>query len=324
MNETKNFIDFILAAKDGKVFFHKAYGRSGFGQSNYLVQKADVFSIGRLTNFFTYACALKLIEDKIISSEDKLNYHFENVTDPKKRNITVKNLILHNSGYGPKLSRLEANWKKEDLIFNILQEDLEYKTGFEERYSPLNVILLQEIIEKLSGEKLPKYFEKHFREPLDIVKSGYTYVRADSVKFYYNPTPPVLIKAKTQADLINNILKNETESTSAFDGFYTNAIELALFLQMIIQDGYYDEVQLLNAEVIKNWLSGFEETGILYEGTYKLIDPGGCSINLNYDENYFIIILTNAEINNPDNHGFVNFSNRIIQLFEAEINREIL
>ena len=64
-----------------------------------MVQKADVFSIGRLTNFFTYACALKLIDNGIISPEDKLSNCFDNVTDPKKRNITLKNLILHNSGF---------------------------------------------------------------------------------------------------------------------------------------------------------------------------------------------------------------------------------
>ena len=96
----------------------------------------------------------------------------------------------------------------------------------------INTILLQQIIESASGVKLAKYFEKKFREPLNILKSGYSYSRGDYIQIYYDPSPPPEIEPKTKCDLLSKILKSETEGASGFDGFYTNTYELAVFLKM--------------------------------------------------------------------------------------------
>ncbi|MBT8377785.1 MAG: serine hydrolase [Ignavibacteria bacterium] len=316
----------VLAMKDGKIFYHEVFGKNGFGKNNNSIQKDDVFSIGKLTSLYTTVCALKLMDGRKFSADDKLSYYFDSITDSKKKNILIKNLVLHNSGFSPKLSHFKPYWKKDNLIFNILQEDLEYKTGYQNIYSSLNLVLLQEIIEKVSNEKLGRYFEINFRKPLSIFKSGYSYVRQDSAEIYYNPSPHVLISAKPQDDIIKNILNSDIEGTSGFDGFYTNAFELAVFVQMLLQRGYYDENQILNASTIENWIEDFHKTEILNstKRKFELIDLGGCFLNINFDKNYSIIVLTNAEIKNPSNKSFVDFSKKLLQVFNEELSQEIL
>jgi CubicO group peptidase (beta-lactamase class C family) len=314
----------ILAAMDGKIFYHKAFGKSGFGKNNYIIQKDDVFNIGILTNLYTTVCALKLIGERKISADDKLSYYFDDITDLEKKKITVKNLILHDSGFGAKLSNFQPYWQKEDLILNILQEELLYNIGFQNVYSSLNTILLQEIVEFNSGNKLAKYFEKNFREPLNIFKSGYSYTRKDLAQIYYNPSPKIIIKALTQNDLITKILGSEVEGTAGFDGFYTNAFELALFSQMLLQKGFYNEVQILNAEAIEYLFDGFEQNINLNERKFELIDPSGCFISVDYNKNRTVIVLTNAEIKNPANKSFVDFSDKLLQVFDEEFTKGTL
>jgi beta-glucosidase-like glycosyl hydrolase/CubicO group peptidase (beta-lactamase class C family) len=316
----------ILAARDGKIFYHEAFGKNGFGNNNYILQKDDVFNIGKLTSLYTTACALKLIDEKSISLDDNLENYFNGLTDPEKKNISVKNIVLHNSGFGSNLNNLKAYWTKEDFIINILQEKLTYKRGERNVQSLINTTLLQQVIESASGVKLAKYFEKKFREPLTIFKSGYSYSRGDNIQIYYDPSPPLEITTKTQHDLLSKILKSEFEGTSGFDGFYTNAFELAVFLQMLLQNGYYDQTQIINAETVENWLNGFEENANKnsIEKIFEMIDPRGYLISMNYDNNYFIIVLTNAEIKNPANQSFVDFSKKIIQIFNTEMTKGIL
>jgi len=314
----------ILAAKDGKIFYHKAFGKNGFGRNNYIIQKNDVFNISKLTILYTTTCALKLIGEKIISADDHLENYFDGVTDPEKKHISVENLILNNSGFASNLDNLKAYRTKQDFITNIFQEELAYKKGERKEQSLINTILLQQIIESASGTKLAKYFEKTFREPLNIFKSGYSYSRGDYIQIYYNPSSPLRITAKNQADLLSNILKSEPEGTSGFDGFYTNALELAVFLHMLIQNGYYDQTQILNAETVENFFNGFKDNTSSTEKIFELIDPNGYLVHVNYDRNYFIIVLTNAEIKNPANESFVDFSKEIIHVFEKELTKDIL
>jgi beta-glucosidase-like glycosyl hydrolase/CubicO group peptidase (beta-lactamase class C family) len=314
----------ILAAMDGKIFYHKAFGKNGFGKNNYIIQKNDVFNIGELSNLYTTACALKLIDERSISPDNILENYFDGVTDPKKKNISVKDIILHNSGFGSNLNNVKAYWSKEDFIINLIQEDLAYKSEEDKEQRLINIILLQQIIESASGVKLAKYFETKFREPLNILKSGYSYSRGDNIQIYYDPSPPLDIAPKTKNELLSNILKSETDGTSGFDGFYTNAFELAIFLQMLLQNGYYDQTQILNAETVENFFNGFKENKNSSEKIFELIDPSGFLIRIDYDRNYFIIVLTNAEIKNPANQSFIDFSKKIIQIFDAEINKDIL
>jgi CubicO group peptidase (beta-lactamase class C family) len=222
------------------------------------------------------------------------------------------------------LNNVKAYWAKEDFLISILQEDLYYKSEKKKEQSLINTILLQHIIESASGVKLAKYFEKKFREPLNILKSGYSYSRDDNIQIYYDPSPSLGIAPKTKNELLSNILKSESDGTSGFDGFYTSAFELAVFLQMLLQNGYYDQTQILNAETVENFFNGFQENINSTEKIFELIDPGGFLIHIDYDRNYFIIVLTNAEIKNPANISFVDFSKKIIQIFETAITKDIL
>jgi CubicO group peptidase (beta-lactamase class C family) len=314
----------VLAAIDGKIFYHKAFGRSGFGASNYFIQKNDVFSIGKLTSLYTIACALKLIDGKKMSAENELEYFFDEISESGMSRMAISDLMLHRSGIGKKLTNLKSYWTRNDLIVNIFREYIPNRIGNQPEFSSLNMILLQDVIEKVSGEKLPKYFEENIREPLNISKSGYSYTIKDSGQFYYNPSHSVTFAASTQDDLIKTILERETEGSSGFDGFSTNASELAIFLQMMLQKGYYDHIQILNAETVDSWINGFSNDLTSNNRIYELIDPGGCFINLNFDKNYFIIALTNAGIKNINNSSFNDFSKKIIKIFEEEISRNIL
>jgi CubicO group peptidase (beta-lactamase class C family) len=316
----------VLAAKDGKIFYNRAFGKSGVEGNSHTIEKDEIFNAGKLSNLFTTASALKLADAGLIQVDDELFIFFDGFFNPDKRKIKIKDLITHSSGLGTNIPGIKTYWDKDDLITNILNQELSYLPGSGTQYTIQNTILLREIIEMKSGEKLSTFFEHKFQKPLEIFNSGFSDLRKDYISIHYGSPPPDMVTVKTQEDFIDEIYNADTGHTSGFSGFYSNASELAVFSQMLLQNGYYGGTQIMNASKVDNWFNGFRETEKMNTGSkeIEMIDPRGCSININKDNNSFIIILTNAGIRNPSNKSFVDFSEKLIQFFNEEISRGIL
>ncbi len=316
----------VLAAKDGKIFYNRAFGKSGVEDNSYIIEKDEIFNVSKLSNLFTTASALKLADEGLVQVDDELFIFFDGFFNPDKRKIKIKDLITHSSGLGTNIPGIKTYWDKDDLITNILNQELSYLPGSGTQYTIQNIILLREIIEMKSGEKLSTYFEHKFQKPLEIFNSGFSDLRKDYISIHYGSPPPDMVTVKTQEDFIDEIFTADSGHTSGFSGFYSNASELAVFSQMLLQNGYYGETQIMNASKVDNWFNEFRETEKMNTGSkeIEIIDPRGCSININKDNNSFIIILTNAGIRNPSNKSFVDFSEKLIQFFNEEISRGIL
>ncbi len=88
---------------------------------------------------------LQLLGKKIIDLDDKVSKYFPKISYP---DITVKNLLLHNSGLAADLCNVYSYANKDEVIAAIFKQKLVYPTGTDMVYSDLNFILLGMIIEK--------------------------------------------------------------------------------------------------------------------------------------------------------------------------------
>ena len=74
-NANGMFNGVVLAAEDGEIVFHKAYGFSDF-ENKIPFDSSSVFAIGSITKPYTATAIMMLKEKGLLSYDDKLSKYF--------------------------------------------------------------------------------------------------------------------------------------------------------------------------------------------------------------------------------------------------------
>ncbi|MBU1628359.1 hypothetical protein KKB18_13405, partial [bacterium] len=141
----------------------------------------------------------------------------------------------------------------------------------------------------------------------------------------------------TSVKTINEVMLKMMDGVSGYDGLNSTAYDLAIFSQMLLQNGYYNDTQYLKAKTVKEWLA-LEKNKILKglrtkpyttmygrndytpEKGFMFIDPRGSAIIIDMGKQIFLIVLSKPGINNPANNSFTELVNDLVDFVETEIN----
>lgn len=207
---TQQFDSYISDKKFNGVVYHKIGSDFEYiSQSGYSIiedHKSNSvntqYYVGSLTKQFTAVAVMKLVEDKKLSLDDKIDKYFDGYE--YGNNITVKNLLTMTSGIPSytchngsidnnyytdselKLSLKENDEKhNKDVILDwILSQKLRFEPDTEFAFSDSNYFLLGKIIEKVSDSTYEEYVKKTIFEPLGMKSSVFD--KADNPASGYN------------------------------------------------------------------------------------------------------------------------------------------
>lgn len=163
-----------LVAEKGKIIFQDALGFAVVEPERIAARRETIYDLASLTKVLvTTLLAAKLIETGEINLSDKIAKYFNEFDREDKRDITIKNLLLHSSGF--------TNWKPFYLITNfkseisniIAREPLADPVGSMVVYSDLNFLLLGFLLEKIHKKALNEIAETEIFEPLKLKETFY-------------------------------------------------------------------------------------------------------------------------------------------------------
>lgn len=138
-----------LVAEKGEIVFQDALGFAVVEPERIEARLDTIYDLASLTKVLvTGLLCAKLIEAGEINLSDKISKYFSEFDTHKKREITVENLLVHNSGFaGWKPFYLITNFKSE--ISNVIaSEPLANPIGSTVVYSDLNFLMLGFLVEK--------------------------------------------------------------------------------------------------------------------------------------------------------------------------------
>ncbi|TAE17419.1 MAG: serine hydrolase [Bacteroidetes bacterium] len=172
----------ILVYKNGKTTYHKRLGYKDKNK-NILLNKNNIFPIGSLTKPFTSILILKLIEQKLISLDDKINKFIPEY--PRGSEITIQNLLTHTSGIYEELRNskyLQQLYSKktfnhDEKMSFFINEPLDFDPGSKFSYCNSGYTLLGIIIEKITGVSYSQNLKKYIFKPLKMNNTGFDYRR---------------------------------------------------------------------------------------------------------------------------------------------------
>jgi D-alanyl-D-alanine carboxypeptidase len=146
--------------------------------------------IGSETKTFTVTAVLQLVDQHKLRLDDPIGRYVSGVPDGNL--ITIRELAEMRSGL-PSYSRnaafgkkLQANpfqpWTPRQLLSYAYSQKMSFKPGTSFEYSNTNTVLLGLLVQRLSGESLPVYIERHILKPLGLNHTSF----ATSTRF---PSP---------------------------------------------------------------------------------------------------------------------------------------
>jgi beta-N-acetylhexosaminidase len=227
-----------------------------------------------------------------------------------RHRVTIRHLLTHTSGLPPFKEYWRTSKSKQDTLSKIFAEPLDYEPGKKEVYSDLGIILMAEIIERLTGQKLDMLAREYVFSPLAMTNTMFK-----PPKKLWPNIAPTEIDNQYRHRLIQGEVHDENAAAiggvSGHAGVFSTAPDLAAFCQMLLNGGVYGHQRILRRATISEFtepqqLSGGTRTlgwAVPTEGgssghfmgphTFGHTGFTGTSIWIDPDRQLFVVFLTN-------------------------------
>ena len=131
----------VLVWQDRKILFEKGFGHYTYDSKSPKVSTETIFDLASVTKVVATTTAAMICYDrKLFSLDDKVVKYIPEFGVNGKENITISNLLLHNSGLVAWKKFYERNLTADEVLKEIYAAELEYKTGEKMVYSDLGII----------------------------------------------------------------------------------------------------------------------------------------------------------------------------------------
>lgn len=310
----------------GKVSLH-SFGKLSYEVDAPATRNETMYDIASLTKVVvTTTLVEKLVEGDFASPLnldapiDRYLPEWDNGPQPDwRRKVTVRNLMTHTSGLPPFKEYWRTSTSKKETLSDIFVEPLEYEPGTKVLYSDLGIILMAEIIQRLTGQPLNELAEHYIFEPLHMQNSMYL-----PPKKLWPEIAPTEIDNQLRHRLIQGEVHDENAfaigGVSGHAGVFSTSPDLAAFCQMLLNGGVYGHRRILKRSTIaeftvpqalaKNsrtlgWVvptEGSSSGHYFSSHSYGHTGFTGTTIWIDPDRQLFVVLLTNRVNPTRENH----------------------
>ena len=225
----------LIVGHDGRVIYRKAYGSRALEPHREPMTVNTIFDLASLTKVIaTTTAVMQLVEEGKVRLNDPVAKYLPEFAQNGKQDITVRQLLTHFSGLEPDLDR-DTPWEGKETAYRMaFAETPEDAPGSKFTYSDINFIVLGALVERVSGETLDEYAERHIFAPLKMTHTRYL------------PPPAWRSKiAPTQYDENDHMLWGVVHDPTArrmggvagHAGLFSTADDLAKFAQALLDGG---------------------------------------------------------------------------------------
>jgi CubicO group peptidase (beta-lactamase class C family) len=315
----------IAVGRNGHIAYMKGYGYIDWNQPG--SPKADtntLYDLASLTKVIATTTLAMILEEtgQLDISRTVVSYLPE-FNSPEKAQITVKQILTHSGGLEAGANIYATARGREQYLYQINARPLEYTPGSNMIYSDWDMILLQLVMERITGKTLDVLANEKIFRPLGMIDTQFQ--------------PPIALRpriAPTQVDearggLLWGTVHDENAwaigGVAGHAGLFSTAKDLALFSMMILNGGEgANGVRIVKPATIARWTArqGKESTRALgwdspeggssagqFFSPWSFGHTGftGTSIWIDPEKDLFVVVLTNRV--NPTRNN-----NRHVQL----------
>jgi len=274
----------VLVAVDGQVVLNKAYGYSTYANKR-IVRPDDIYDLASVTKVASTTLALmRLVDEGKLDLDKEVGDYLPEVSELSKEHgrIELRDILTHQAGlkaYVPFYTKLLKDGKlRKELVSDsataafpvrvaqgmyipqvyadsmltwVVQTPLSKRGTY--LYSDMGYYLLQAIVEQLSGMSLDQFVSTTFYTPMGASTLG------------YKPWEHFALDRIAPTELDKNFRQRQIQGdvhdpgaamkggVAGHAGLFSNANDLAMIMQMLVNAGTYGGTRYLSDKVVKEF-----------------------------------------------------------------------
>jgi CubicO group peptidase (beta-lactamase class C family) len=248
----------VAVVKSNEIVYTRAFGWKNM-QNRKKLKPRDIFRIASISKSFSATSIMQLAEAGKLSLDDDFSKLAGfTVRNPKYPDavITLKMVLSHTSSINDSQGYFNLDVINPNTNPNYAACYSDYPPGGGYRYCNLNFNMTGAVIEKISGERFDQYVVNHILKPLHLY-GGYCVDSLDKSLFAGLYEYDSATHTYTVATEAYNPRREEIKhykpgySTPVFSptgGMKISAHDLALYMQMHMNMGTYNDIKIISRE----------------------------------------------------------------------------
>ena len=272
----------VAIIKDGAMIYKKSFGHHTYDKKA-RVRNSDIYDLASLTKVVgTTSAMMRLVDQGKLDIDQSLGLYLPVARGTNKENLNIREVLAHQSRLrswipfylntleeGAPAKRFYHNKQTADFtvqvaenlflhknyrdsIFHyLLESDLLNRKRY--IYSDLGFILFAEMVNNIEGISLDNYLSEFFFKPLGLRTMGfnplYNFESARIVPSEHD----TLFRRQNIRGYVHDPTAAMLGGVAGHAGLFSNASDLAVFMQMLLQEGSYGGIDYIKPETIKEF-----------------------------------------------------------------------
>ncbi len=280
----------VLVGRNGKIVFEKGYGYHTYAKKQPVTLETiyDLASITKVVG--TLQALMYLVSEEKLHLKKKLSIYLPALKGTNKGALKIHHILAHQAGLSAYLlselkktlldkdARLRkelfrprpsptyhhqltadlygASWLKDlvwDCCVNAELREKSWLSSYDSQYSCVGFYLLHHLAEKLLAQPLDNFLEENFYQPLGLATLTYRPLH----KFAQSSIAPTEEDMLFRKSLVQGVVHDPMAAlyggVAGNAGLFSNANDLAVILQMNLQDGYYGDKRYFKEGIIQQF-----------------------------------------------------------------------
>jgi CubicO group peptidase (beta-lactamase class C family) len=199
----------------------------------------------------TTTAAMILEEEGRLDLDRAVAHYLPGFNTPDKAAITPRMLLVHNSGMRSYHVLYREAKGREEYLKAINARPLAHPPGTHTEYIDWNLILLQLVIERVTGETLDVFLRKRVFEPLGMRDTRFN--PPESLRPRIAPTEVQAFRGGQVWGVVHDENAWSLGGVAGHAGLFSSARDLAVFATMMLNGGEHGGVRILRPETISRW-----------------------------------------------------------------------
>lgn len=273
----------ILIAKNGKVFYEKTFGKHTYLPGSLPVQTNDIYDLASITKVASSTLSImRLVDEKYIDVDKTVGDYVPILDKTNKAGMRIRDVLAHQAGLPAWIpfyketikdqatkKRYYRNTLSDSFPIQVAQDlflrkdypdtilariaACEVNTSKNYKYSDLGYYFFKYIIEKREEKSLDRYVDSVFYRPLGLANCSYNPLD----KFTRDRIIPTENDKTYRNQLIHGYVHDQGAAMmggiGGHAGLFSNASDLAVIMQMILNKGVYGGQRFITEATINEF-----------------------------------------------------------------------
>ena len=270
----------LYILKDGREIYNKSYGHLNYDKKK-KVNDSTIYDIASITKIAaTTLAVMKLYDEGKLDLEKTLGDYLPMARGTNKEKLVISDILQHRAGltawipfYKETLPYIDSIYCKiEDSAFCIkvadkffmlkANKDTIYKRVFNSelesrtyRYSDLSMILMQLVVEHISGQSLDNYVNEHFYSPMGLTHIGFNPWKKHPLNNIAPTQEDRLFRQQELCGYVHDPAAAMLGGVSGHAGVFSTVQDLGKLMQMLNDSGTYKGKRYILPSTIRKFTS---------------------------------------------------------------------